>query len=258
MSVEGPSRDVNSTPVGGSERAKVRAWGDHTSVTDLPAHVLSDAIRSREVSCREVMQATLARIQAANPTVNAIVSLRDGDALLREADERDAQLRRNGDAAGWMHGMPQAIKDAVAIAGLRTTFGSPLLRDNVPTEDALMVQRMKAAGCIVIGKTNTPEFGLGSHTFNEVFGVTRNAYDRSKAAGVSSGGAAVALATRMLAVADGSDFMGSLRNPAAEQRIRHAAERRTRAPLARRGCVRHAAQHGRADGQDRTRRRCAP
>ena len=189
--------------------------GDHTSVTDLPAHVLSDAIRSREVSCREVMQATLARIQAANPTVNAIVSLRDGDALLREADERDAQLRRNGEAAGWMHGMPQAIKDAVPTAGLRTTFGSPLLRDNVPTEDALMVQRMKAAGCIVIGKTNTPEFGLGSHTFNEVFGVTRNAYDRSKAAGVSSGGAAVALATRMLAVADGSDFMGSLRNPAA-------------------------------------------
>src|SRR5688572_4527370 len=183
-------------------------------ILDLPAHALSDAIRTRQISCRELMQATLARIQAVNPVYNAIVSLRDGDALLREADERDTQLQR-GAARGWMHGMPQAIKDAVPTAGIRTTLGSPLLRDNVPAADALMVQRMKSAGCIVIGKTNTPEFGLGSHTFNEVFGVTRNAYDPSKSAGGSSGGAAVALATRMLAVADGSDFMGSLRNPAA-------------------------------------------
>jgi amidase len=114
-----------------------------------------------------------------------------------------------------MHGLPQAIKDVAQTAGLRTTLGSPLLRDFVPAHDSLMVQRMRAAGCIVIGKTNTPEFGLGSHTFNEVFGVTRNAYDASKSAGGSSGGAAVALATRMLSVADGSDFMGSLRNPAA-------------------------------------------
>jgi amidase len=181
---------------------------------DLTAHALSDAIRTRQASCREVMQATLARIAAVNPIHNAIVTLRDGDALLREADERDAELRHGG-PRGWMHGIPQAIKDAVPTAGLRTTFGSPLLRDHVPVEDALMVQRMKAAGCIVIGKTNTPEFGLGSHTFNEVFGITRNAYDATKSAGGSSGGAAVALATRMLAVADGSDFMGSLRNPAA-------------------------------------------
>ena len=181
---------------------------------DLTAHALSYAIRARRVSCRDVMQATLSRIAAVNPTYNAIVSLRDGDALLREADEYDAELRR-GDPRGWMHGVPQAIKDAVPTAGLRTTFGSPLLRDHVPTDDALMVQRMKASGCIVIGKTNTPEFGLGSHTFNEVFGVTRNAYDATKSAGGSSGGAAVALATHMLAVADGSDFMGSLRNPAA-------------------------------------------
>jgi len=183
-------------------------------VTDLPAHRLSDAIRTRQVSCREVMQATLARIAALNPVYNAIVTLRDGDALLREADECDARLAR-ATTIGWMHGMPQAIKDIAPTAGIRTTLGSPLLRDNVPSEDALMVQRMKAAGCIVIGKTNTPEFGLGSHTFNEVFGVTRNAYDPSKSAGGSSGGAAVALATRMVAVADGSDFMGSLRNPAA-------------------------------------------
>jgi amidase len=187
-------------------------------ITDLPAHALSGAIRRREVSCREVMRATLARIEAVNPVHNAIVSLREAEVLLREADERDVQLARGATPAGpigWMHGMPQAIKDMAQTAGIRTTLGSPLLRDFVPTQDGLMVQRMKAAGCIVIGKTNTPEFGLGSHTFNEVFGVTRNAYDPSKSAGGSSGGAAVALATRMLPVADGSDFMGSLRNPAA-------------------------------------------
>lgn len=186
----------------------------NVGVTDLPAHELSREIRERRVSCREVMQATLARIEAVNPVHNAIVSLRDADALLREADARDAQLKTGPAPLGWMHGMPQAIKDMAQTAGIRTTLGSPLLRDFVPTEDGLMAQRMKAAGCIVIGKTNTSEFGLGSHTFNEVFGVTRNAYDPSKSAGGSSGGAAVALATRMLAVADGSDFMGSLRNPA--------------------------------------------
>ena len=187
-------------------------------ITDLTAHALSRAIRAGEVSCREVMAATLARIDAVNPGVNAIVNLRGHEVLLREADERDAQLRRGATPEGpigWMHGMPQAIKDLSPTAGIATTLGSPLLRDFVPAHDGLMVQRMKAAGCIVIGKTNVPEFGLGSHTFNEVFGVTRNAYDPGKSAGGSSGGAAVALATRMLAVADGSDFMGSLRNPAA-------------------------------------------
>jgi amidase len=187
-------------------------------ITDLPAHALSSAIVKRQVSCREVMRATLARIESVNPVHNAIVSLRDGDVLLREADQRDEQLQRGTAPAGpigWMHGMPQAIKDMAQTAGIRTTLGSPLLRDFVPTEDGLMVQRMKAAGCIVIGKTNTPEFGLGSHTFNEVFGVTRNAYDATRSAGGSSGGAAVALALHMLPVADGSDFMGSLRNPAA-------------------------------------------
>src|SRR5204862_6950054 len=108
----------------------------------------------------------------------------------------------------FLFGLPQAIKDVVATAGIRTTFGSPLMKDFVPTADALMVQRMKAAGCIVIGKTNTPEFGLGSHTFNEVFGATRNAFDPGRSAGGSSGGAAVALAQRLLPVADGSDSMG--------------------------------------------------
>jgi amidase len=159
------------------------------------------------------MQAHLDRIERLNPAHNALVSLRDADALLREADACDADLAR-GESRGWMHGMPQAIKDLAPTAGIASTMGSPLLRDSVPREDGLMVQRMKAAGCIVIGKSNTPEFGLGSHTFNEVFGVTRNAYDPSRSAGGSSGGAAVALALRLLPVADGSDFMGSLRNPA--------------------------------------------
>ena len=186
-------------------------------IVDLPGYRLSQAIHAREVSCREVMRETLARIEAINPVHNAIVSLRDGDQLLLEANECDARLQRASpgtEQVGWLHGIPLAIKDTVQTAGIRTTLGSPLLRDFVPERDGLMVQRLKRAGCIVIGKTNTPEFGLGSHTFNEVFGVTRNAYDPSKSAGGSSGGAAVALATRMLAVADGSDFMGSLRNPA--------------------------------------------
>jgi amidase len=189
-----------------------------SGVTDLAAHELAAAIGAGKASCREVMQAYLARIATLNPRHNAIVSLRDEDELLREADRCDAALaRHNANAAPlpFLFGLPQAIKDVVPTAGIRTTFGSPLLRDFVPTADALMVQRMKAAGCIVIGKTNTPEFGLGSHTFNEVFGATGNAYDPSRSAGGSSGGAAVALATRMLPVADGSDSMGSLRNPAA-------------------------------------------
>ncbi len=178
------------------------------------AHALSRSIHSKQVSCREVMAATLARIAQVNPRVNAIVSLRDEAALLAEADRYDALLAK-GQSMGWMHGIPQAIKDLAPTAGLRTTMGSPLMRDFVPKEDGLMVQRMKAAGAIVIGKTNVPEFGLGSHTFNPVFGPSRNPYDLRKTPGGSSGGAAAALATGMLCVADGSDFMGSLRNPAA-------------------------------------------
>ena len=182
-------------------------------VVQLDAQALSSAIHARNISCREVMQAYLAHIAVVNPQVNAIVNLQEEQGLLAQADMRDDQMAR-GESMGWMHGMPQAIKDLFNAAGLPTTQGSPLLRNFVPSEDGLMVQRMKAAGCIVIGKTNTPEFGMGSHTFNELFGVTRNPYSLSRTAGGSSGGAAVALATRMLPVADGSDFMGSLRNPA--------------------------------------------
>jgi len=183
-------------------------------ITDLDAHALSTAIHARQVSCREVMQAYLARIHALNPKANAIVNLAAADALLRQADERDAMLA-GGQSMGWLHGVPQAIKDTGQATGFPTTFGSPLLKDALPAADSLYVARMKAAGCIVIGKSNTPEFGLGSHTFNELFGTTLNAYDPARSAGGSSGGAAVALALRLLPVADGSDFMGSLRNPAA-------------------------------------------
>jgi amidase len=179
----------------------------------LDATGLSQALHTGQLSCRELMQATLARIAERNPVHKAIVSLRAPDALLAEAEAHDALLAR-GQSKGWLHGIPQAIKDLSATAGLASTQGSPLLAHMVPREDELMVARIKAAGGIVIGKTNTPEFGLGSHTFNEVFGTTVNAWDPSRSAGGSSGGAAVALAQRMLAVADGSDFMGSLRNPA--------------------------------------------
>ena len=188
------------------------------SLTDLAAHELAAAIAGREVSCREVMAAFLARIAELNPVHNAIVSLRDETVLLAEAGACDDALAKKATGEprpSFLFGLPQAIKDVLPTAGIRSTWGSPIHRDTVPAADALMVQRMKAAGCIVIGKTNTPEFGLGSHTFNEGFGTTRNAFDPSRSAGGSSGGAAVALATRMLPVADGSDSMGSLRNPAA-------------------------------------------
>jgi Asp-tRNA(Asn)/Glu-tRNA(Gln) amidotransferase A subunit family amidase len=146
-----------------------------SDLTDLAAHELALTLRQKKASSREMMSACLARIVALNRRYNAIVSLRDEGELLREADRCDDVLaRRDPNAAPlpFLFGLPQAIKDVVPTAGIRTTFGSPLLRDFVPSADALMVRRMKAAGCIVIGKTNTPEFGLGSHTFNEVFGAT--------------------------------------------------------------------------------------
>ncbi|TNC16371.1 amidase [Methylobacterium terricola] len=175
---------------------------------------LARAIRDRAVSAREVMQAHLDQIARHNPAVTAIVSLRDPDVLLAEAEAADRQLAENG-PCGPLHGLPHAVKDLSATAGIRTTQGSPLFRDTVPAVDAIHVARLRAAGAILIGKTNVPEFGLGSHSTNPVFGVTRNAYDPAKSGGGSSGGAAVALALRMVPLADGSDHGGSLRNPAA-------------------------------------------
>ena len=175
---------------------------------------LATLIRDHQVSCVEVMTAHLDQIDRLNPKVNAIVSLQPREGLLAQAAERDRQLAA-GQHLGWLHGMPLAVKDLAQTKGIVTTFGSPLLRDFVPTVDAIVVERMKAAGGIVIGKTNTPEWGLGSQTYNEVFGTTLNAYDQGRTAGGSSGGAAVALALRLVPVADGSDMAGSLRNPAA-------------------------------------------
>ena len=167
------------------------------------------ALQASEIGAEELMRATLAQIERLNAQANAIVSLRDAEALLAEARAADAAPRK-----GWMHGLPVAIKDMADVAGLPTSKGSPVLAGQVAERDSLHVARMKAAGAIVIGKTNTPEFGLGSNTFNAVFGATPNAYDAGRTCGGSSGGAAVALALRMLPVADGSDVMGSLRNPA--------------------------------------------
>jgi amidase len=185
-----------------------------SDIAAMDAVDLSRAIHSRALSCVEAMVASLDRIDRLNSRVNAVVSLRDRDVLMAEARERDAQLGR-GEDLGPLHGFPHAVKDLEPTRGIRTTFGSPLFRDFVPDSDSIQVGRLKRAGAIVIGKTNTPEFGLGSHTFNEVFGVTGNAYDPSRSAGGSSGGAAVALALRMVPLADGSDYAGSLRNPAA-------------------------------------------
>ncbi|MDQ2089117.1 amidase [Marimonas arenosa] len=168
------------------------------------------ALEKGEISAEELMRLTLDRIEAVNGDVNAIVSLRDPDDLLAEARAADNTRRK-----GWMHGLPQAIKDLANAKGLPTSKGSPIFAGQVAEADDIMVARMRAAGAIIIGKTNTPEFGLGSHTFNPVHGATHNPYDLSRSAGGSSGGAAAALACRMLAVADGSDMMGSLRNPAA-------------------------------------------
>ncbi|MGD9914576.1 MAG: amidase [Rhizobiaceae bacterium] len=184
-----------------------------SEICRMPATALVAAIKARSLSAREVMAAFLDRIEAANPAVNAIVSLRGRSELLAEAEVADAAVAR-GEADGRLFGLPVAIKDLALTRGLTTTFGSPIFADFVPDEDEFFVERMRADGAIVIGKTNTPEFGLGSHTYNPVFGTTRNAFDPALSAGGSSGGAAVALALDMVPVADGSDFGGSLRNPA--------------------------------------------
>ncbi len=173
---------------------------------------LARRIRARDVSVTEVVRAHLAQIERVNPKVNAVVTL-TAERALAEAREKDAALAR-GEAAGPLFGLPVAHKDLVPTRGIRTTYGSPIYRDNVPDQDALLVERLRAAGAITFGKTNTPEFGAGSQTFNEVFGRTLNPYDLTKTCGGSSGGAAVALACGMVPIADGSDTGGSLRNPA--------------------------------------------
>jgi len=182
------------------------------AICDRSAVELVAAIASRELSAREVLEAHLARIDRWNPVVNAIVTRTTDEARSRAARLDDALAR--GAAPGPLHGLPVAHKDLVDTAGVRTTSGSPVFADHVPVHDEPFVARIRDAGAVMVGKTNTPEFGAGSHTFNPVFGLTRNPYDTSRSAGGSSGGAAVALATGMVPVADGSDLGGSLRNPA--------------------------------------------
>lgn len=183
-----------------------------TKLCDLSATELSRRIHCREISAVEVLHAHLERIEQRNPALNALVTLVPERALAC-AQAIDAALAR-GDDPGPLAGLPVAHKDLALTKGIRTTFGSPLFQDFVPDQNALIVERMQAAGAVTLGKTNTPEFGAGSQTFNRVFGATRNPYDLSKTCGGSSGGAAVALATGMIALADGSDMGGSLRNPA--------------------------------------------
>ena len=182
-------------------------------ICNLTATEMATMIRDRRLSAREVMEAHLQQIDTVNPQVNAIPTLLPERAL-DSADLADAALAK-GDPIGPLHGLPIAHKDLTETKGIRTTHGSPVFADHVPDFNSLIVERLQNAGALTIGKTNTPEFGAGSQTFNPVHGTTRNPYNLDKTCGGSSGGAAVALATRMLPIADGSDMGGSLRNPAA-------------------------------------------
>jgi len=170
------------------------------------------AIRAKKLSAREVMQAHLKQINSVNGKVNAMVTLVPEEQLMAQAAAADEALA-NGKWLGPLHGLPVAVKDLHETKGIRTTYGSPLHKNNVPGFDCRVVQREKEAGAIVVGKSNVPEFGLGSQTFNPVFGATRNPYDLTKTCGGSTGGSSVAVACGMAPLADGSDTGGSLRNP---------------------------------------------
>lgn len=179
----------------------------------MGARELAHAIRVRQLSAREVMAAFLRRIERLNPKINAIVAKLPDERCLALADEADRRLAR-GEAVGPLHGLPFAFKDLDPAVGFPMTRGSPIFKDFVPTQDSVLVDRLRRAGVIAIGKTNVSEFGMGSHTYNEVYGATLNPYDLTKSAGGSSGGAGAALAAGLLPLASGSDLGGSLRNPA--------------------------------------------
>src|SRR5688572_15109151 len=182
------------------------------SLCFMSAKSLADMIRQKKLSARELLDAHLKQIERVNPKVNAIVTLVPDQALAKakQCDEAAAK----GRFLGPLHGLPVAHKDLQDTKGIRTTYGSPIFKDHIPAADTLMVHRIREAGAVTIGKTNTPEFGAGSQTFNPVFGATKNPHDLTKTCGGSSGGAAVALACGMVPIADGSDTGGSLRNPA--------------------------------------------
>jgi amidase len=199
--------------LGGRERTDLVSPGHRVSeLCWMSARQLAGEVARRNVSVRDVVEAHLRQTERLNPHVNAVVTLA-GERALDDADAADAALAA-GTAGGPIFGLPIAVKDLVETRGMRTTYGSALFRDHVPDFDTLLVQRLRAGGAIVMGKTNTPEFGAGSQTFNAVFGATRNPWDLGKTCGGSSGGGAVAVACGMLPFADGSDLGGSLRNPA--------------------------------------------
>lgn len=186
-----------------------------SDVEALPRAIdIMAALGQREISARELLLQTYQVIARRNPHINAICTLVDLDEVLPQADQIDC-ARVAGDPLGPLAGLPIAVKDLAATRGILTTLGSTLFRDHIPDADCLLVERLRAAGAIIIGKTNTPEFGAGSHTFNDVFGATRNPYALNLTAGGSSGGAAAALSAGLVHLADGSDMGGSLRNPAA-------------------------------------------
>jgi amidase len=211
LSVESAHPHSASTPESSLDAAEpTNASGD--DLCFMRAVDISKLLRQKKVSAREVMQAHLKQIARVNPKVNAIVTLVPQEKLMAQAAAADESLA-HGKWLGPLHGLPVGVKDLHETDGIRTTYGSPLHRDFVPDFDCRVVQREKHAGAIVIGKTNVPEFGLGSQTFNPVFGATRNPYDLAKTCGGSTGGGAVALACGMVPLADGSDMGGSLRNP---------------------------------------------
>ncbi len=212
---EDPTR--RAVMAGGTAAVLAATYGEAMAqpneINRMGGAALAAAIRAKKISAREAMAACLDRIAAVNPAINTVVSMPPRDALIAEAAAADdAQAR--GAAMGPLHGLPHAVKDLQPVKGMRFTAGSPIYKDRIAAADSLMVERLRKAGVIFVGKTNTPEFGFGSHTFNPVFGATHNPYDHGRSAGGSSGGAAAALASRMVPLADGSDYGGSLRNPA--------------------------------------------
>ena len=204
---------ASAAAVGGLIKQPASAQQPDEPLNFVDAQTLAGMLRGRQVSVLEVMESFLGQIERIDSHVNAIPTLRPRSDLLNEARDADRALAR-GDSTGALFGLPLAVKDLALTKGLRTTRGSRIYQDFVPDTDELFVERFRRAGAIIIGKTNTPEFGAGSQTYNEVFGATRNPYDLSKTCGGSSGGAAVALACGMVPLADGSDLGGSLRNPA--------------------------------------------
>jgi amidase len=217
MVVSAPDGSTSLENSQATEPVNTQPASTSDELCDLTAVDLASRIRRKQVSARDVMAAHLARIDRVNPRINAIVTL-VADRAMADAKKADEHQAR-GVTLGPLHGLPVAHKDLVNTAGIRTTYGSPMYKDFVPTTDALIVKRVRDAGAIMLGKTNTPEWGAGSNTFNAVFGATRNAYNTAKTVGGSSGGAAAALRCGMVPIAGGSDTGGSLRNPAAFNNI---------------------------------------